>query len=72
LGTWWARAVVAFDDFLLVLFALMAIGSLALLVPYLRGVGGGKTKRTGDRDPSTESRRETNEDWVKQDPLRCG
>jgi hypothetical protein len=56
LGTWWARAVVAFDDFLLVLFALMAIGSLALLVPYLRGVGGGKTKRTGDRDPSTQSR----------------
>jgi hypothetical protein len=52
LGAWWAQEIDTFDAFLFVIFALMAMGSLALLVPYLRGVGGGKTKRSADRDPS--------------------
>lgn len=55
LGAWWARAVDPFDAFLFVLFALMVIGSLILLVPYLRGVEGGGTRSTGDRISSTES-----------------
>src|SRR3712207_5855413 len=38
LGAWWARAINAFDAFLFVLFALMAIGALPLLVTYLRSI----------------------------------
>src|SRR5215212_759123 len=49
LGTWWARGIDPFNAFLFVLFALMATGSVALLVPYLRSIGGGRAKLTGDR-----------------------
>jgi hypothetical protein len=55
LGAWWAQEIDPFNAFLFILFALMAIGSLALLVPYLRGVGGGRSSLTGDRDPSMGS-----------------
>jgi len=49
LGAWWARGIDPFNAFLFVLFALMATGSVALLVPYLRSIGGGRAKLTGDR-----------------------
>jgi hypothetical protein len=49
LGARWARAVDPFNAFLFGLFALMAIGSLVLLVPYLRGV------RVGRAGPSSDS-----------------
>jgi hypothetical protein len=49
LGTWWARGIDSFNAFLFVLFVFMAIGSLALLVPYLRGV------RVGRAGPSSDS-----------------
>lgn len=34
LGVWWVRGIDPFNAFLFVLFALMAIGSVALLVPF--------------------------------------
>ena len=45
LGAWWAGKLAPFDAFLFVLFALMAVGALLLIVPYLRSVdeGGRKT-----------------------------
>jgi len=46
LGAWWARTIDPFDGFLFVLFALMAIGATALLVPYLRGIEEGGQKAT--------------------------
>lgn len=49
LGTWWARAIDPFNAFLFVLFALMAMGSVALLVPYMRSIGGGRTSLGSDR-----------------------
>jgi hypothetical protein len=51
LRAWWAGAIDPFDAFLFVLFALMATGALALLVPYLRGI------EEGDQEP-TFARRE--------------
>jgi hypothetical protein len=48
LGTWWARGIDPFNTFLFVLFVLMAIGSLALLVPYLRGVRVGRADLSSD------------------------
>jgi hypothetical protein len=56
LGAWWARAIDPFNAFLFVLFALMAIGSLVLLVPYLRSVGGGSASLTSDRVTPAGSR----------------
>jgi hypothetical protein len=56
LGTWWARGIDPFNAFLFVLFVFMAIGSLALLVPYLRGVRGGRANLTGDRVTPASSR----------------
>jgi hypothetical protein len=46
LGAWWAGAIDPFDAFLFVLFALMAIGATALLVPYLRGIEEGERTLT--------------------------
>lgn len=42
LGAWWAGTVEPFQAFLFVLFALMMAGALVLLVPYTRGVEGGR------------------------------
>jgi len=56
LGAWWAQGIDPFNAFLFVLFALMAIGSVALLVPYLRGVGGGRANLTGERVTPARSR----------------
>jgi hypothetical protein len=56
LGTWWAQGIDPFDAFLFVLFVFMAIGSLALLVPYLRSVRGGRANLTGDRVTPASSR----------------
>jgi hypothetical protein len=55
LGVWWVRGIDPFNAFLLVLFALMAIGSVALLVPYLRGVGG-RASLSSDRVNAARSR----------------
>jgi hypothetical protein len=41
LGVWWAGKIAPFDAFLFVLFALMAVGALLLIVPYLRSVDEG-------------------------------
>jgi hypothetical protein len=51
LGAWWAGKIAPFDAFLFVLFALMAVGALLLIVPYLRSVdeGGRKTGRLPGR-----------------------
>jgi hypothetical protein len=38
LGAWWARALDPFEAFLFTLFALMMVGALLLLVPYLRSI----------------------------------
>ena len=56
LGAWWARGIDPFNAFLFVLFALMATGSVALLVPYLRSIGGGRANLTGDRVTPARSR----------------
>jgi hypothetical protein len=56
LGAWWARGIDPFNAFLFVLFALMATGSVALLVPYLRSIGGGRVNLTGDRVTPARSR----------------
>jgi len=55
LGVWWVRGIDPFNAFLFVLFALMAIGSVALLVPYLRGVGG-RASLSSDRVNAARSR----------------
>ena len=46
LGAWWAGTIDPFDAFLFLLFALMAIGAMALLVPYLRSIEEGGQKPT--------------------------
>jgi hypothetical protein len=56
LGACWARGIDPFNAFLFVLFALMATGSVALLVPYLRSIGGGRANLTGDRVTPARSR----------------
>jgi hypothetical protein len=56
LGAWWALRIDPFNAFLFNLFALMAIGSVALLVPYLRSIGGGRASLTGNRATPARSR----------------
>ena len=56
LGAWWAQGIDPFNAFLFVLFTLMAIGSVALLVPYLRGVRVGRAGLSGDSVSATRSR----------------
>jgi hypothetical protein len=56
LGAWWAQGIDPFNTFLFVLFALMAMGSVALLVPYMRSIGGGRVSLTGERVAPARSR----------------
>jgi len=44
MGSWWAGAIDGFDAFLFVLFALMMVGALLLIFPYMRGIEGGRRK----------------------------
>lgn len=46
LGAWWAGRIDGFNAFLFVLFAIMAAGALALLIPYLRSVEEGGRRGT--------------------------
>lgn len=46
LGAWWAQEINPFDVFLLVLFALMAIGALLLIVVYLHSIEEGEGRRS--------------------------
>jgi hypothetical protein len=56
LGAWWALRIDPFNAFLFILFTLMAIGFVALLVPYLRSIGGGRASLTDDRVTPARSR----------------
>jgi hypothetical protein len=56
LGAGWAQALDLFNAFLFILFTLMVTGSVALLVPYLRSIRGGRASFTGDRVTPARSR----------------
>jgi hypothetical protein len=55
LGAWWARGIDPFNAALFILFALMAMGSVALLVPHMRSIGEEKPSLGSDRVTAARS-----------------